>query len=73
MASSIDLESIQGPDFDYAVTLVRTVCRLAGSPSYLDDLRTSLRRRGVVRAIKDHDTPKLFDWLVEALSFQGIS
>ncbi len=67
------LESIQGPDFDYAVTLVRTVCRLAGSPSYLDDLRTSLRRRGVVRAIKDHDTPKLFDWLVEALSFQGIS
>ena len=24
-------------------------------------------------AVRDHDTPVLFDWLVEALSFQGIS
>ncbi len=32
-----------------------------------------LRRRGVVRAVRDHDTPALFDWLIEWLSFQGIS
>ena len=27
----------------------------------------------IIRAVRDHDTPALFDWLVEALSFQGIS
>ena len=32
-----------------------------------------LRDCGISRAVRDHDTPVLFDWLVEALSFQGIS
>ena len=29
--------------------------------------------RGIIRAVRDHDTPALFDWLIETLSFQGIS
>jgi hypothetical protein len=57
----------------YAVQLVHASCCLAGSGSYLEDVRADLRRRGIIRAIKDHDTPALFDWLVETLSFQGIS
>ena len=57
----------------YAVQLVHGTCCLAGSASYLDDVRTDLRRRGITRAIRDRDTPALFDWLVETLSFQGIS
>jgi hypothetical protein len=57
----------------YAVQLVHATCCLAGSASYLDDIRTDLRRHGIVRAIRDHDTPTLFDWLIEVLSFQGIS
>ena len=57
----------------YAVQLVHATCCLAGSASYLDDIRTDLRRHGIVRAIRDHDTPALFDWLIEVLSFQGIS
>src|ERR1700730_8870303 len=57
----------------YAGQLVPATCCLAGSASYLDDVRTDLRRRGVIRAVRDHDTPALFDWLIEALSFQGIS
>jgi hypothetical protein len=57
----------------YAVKLVHATCCLAGSASYLDDVRTDLRRRGVIRAVRDHDTPALFDWLIETLSFQGIS
>jgi hypothetical protein len=60
-------------DLHYAVQLVHATCCLAGSASYLDDIRTDLRDCGITRAIKDHDTPVLFDWLVEALSFQGIS
>jgi hypothetical protein len=60
-------------DLHYAVQLVHSTCFLAGSPSYLDDVRADLRECGIMRAIKDDDTGALFDWLVEVLSFQGIS
>jgi len=57
----------------YAVKVVHSACCLAGSPSFLDDVRGDLRCRGIIRAVQDRDTPALFDWLVETLSFQGIS
>ena len=57
----------------YACDLVHEVCCLAGSPSFLDDLRDEIGRSRVKRAVKDRDTPVLFDWLIEILSFQGIS
>jgi hypothetical protein len=60
-------------DLHYAVQVVHATCCLAGSASYLDDVRADLRDCGMIRAIKDHDTSTLFDWLVETLSFQGIS
>jgi hypothetical protein len=61
------------PNLAYAVRIVHATCCLAGSASYLDDIRTELRDRGVIPAVKNHDTPTLFDWLIEILSFQGIS
>ena len=61
------------PNLAYAVRVVHATCCLAGSASYLDDIRADLRDRGISRAVRVHDTPVLFDWLVEALSFQGIS
>jgi hypothetical protein len=60
-------------DYEYAVNLVHSICCLAAVPSYLDDLRADLRDNGVVAAIDDHDTPRLFDWLMSVLSFQGIA
>lgn len=60
-------------NLDYAVRLVHGTCCLAGSPSYLDDLREEMQHHGISRAVRTHDTPALFDWLVEVLSFQGIS
>jgi hypothetical protein len=57
----------------YAINFVHATCCLAGSASYLDDVRADLRGGGVIRAVRDHDTPALFDWLVGILSFQGIS
>ena len=57
----------------YAVQLVHATCCLAGSASYLDDVRADLRRRSIIRAVREHNTPALFDWLIETLSFQGIS
>jgi hypothetical protein len=61
------------PNLAYAVKIVHATCCLAGSASYLADLRVDLRECGIIRAVKNHDTPALFDWLIEILSFQGIS
>ena len=66
-------ETHSNPNLAYAVQLVHATCCLAGSASYLDDIRDDLRGHGIIRAVRDHDTPALFDWLIEALSFQGIS
>ena len=66
-------ETHSNPNLAYAVQLIHAACCLAGSASYLDDIRADLRDCGISRAVKDHDTPALFDWLIEVLSFQGIS
>jgi hypothetical protein len=58
---------------DQATQLILRVCHLAGSPSLVDDARESLEAEGVVSAIRDRNTAALFDWLVSALSYQGIS
>jgi hypothetical protein len=60
-------------DYEYAVNLVHSICCLAGVPSYVDDLRADLRKNGVLAAVNDHDTARLFDWLMSILSFQGIA
>ena len=56
-----------------AVRLVHTICQFAGAPSFIDDIRVSLARHGVIAAVQRHDTAAIFDWLIDALSYQGIS
>src|ERR1700733_12161549 len=58
---------------DHAVRVVHSVCCLAGSASLIDDIRADLRAEGIPAAIRRHDTATLFDWLISALSYQGIS
>ena len=58
---------------DRAVRIVHSVCCLAGAASLIDDIRTELRAEGIPTAIRRHDTAILFDWLISALSYQGIS
>ena len=60
-------------DYEYAVNVVHSICCLTGVPSYVDDLRADLRESGVLAAVNDHDTARLFDWLMSILSFQGIA
>jgi hypothetical protein len=64
---------VRAAGLDYAVNMIHAVCRLAGAPSLIDDFHTDLRQRGIVEAVDRHDTRTLFNWLVAALSFQGIS
>ena len=52
---------------------MHNVCCLAGAASLIDDNRADLRAEGIPSAIRRHDTATLFDWLVSALSYQGIS
>jgi hypothetical protein len=68
-----DESSHTNPNLAYAVQMVHATCCLAGSASYLADIREDLRHHGIIRAVRDHDTPALFDWLIKTLSFQGIS
>jgi hypothetical protein len=58
---------------DHAVRVIYRVCCLAGSASLIDKIRPDLDADGVRAAIRKHDTAAVFDWLIEALSYQGIS
>ncbi len=57
---------------DHAVVLIDTVCLIAGSQDLIGDHNDEPTRR-LRAAIASHDTALLFGWLMEALSFQGIS
>jgi len=63
----------QQTPLDYAVGIVRHVCHVAGPTSFVENLRASQRRLGIVRAVGRHDTSALFSWLMTELSYQGIA
>ena len=58
---------------NHAVNLIYQVCCLAGSASLVDEIRKELRADGVGAAIVRNEPGPLFDWLVAAFSYQGIS
>ena len=61
------------PSFARSIRLVRRICRVAGRPNLIDDARVGLARHGVIAAVQRHDTATIFDWLIDAFSFQGVS
>jgi hypothetical protein len=58
---------------DHGVRLIHAICGLAGSARLLDDIRKQLRAEKVIAAIRKRETGPVFDWLMAALSYQGIS
>src|ERR1700732_3068843 len=58
---------------NHAVRLIHAICGLAGSPTLLEEIRADLRADKVRTAIRSRDTGPVFDWLMAALSYQGIS
>ena len=58
---------------DHAVRVIYRVCCLAGSANLIDKIRADLHAEGIRTAIRKHDTAAVFDWLIAALSYQGIS
>ena len=58
---------------EHAVRVIASVCYLAGSRDLLREIRANASGHKIRAAIAGHDTPTLFDWLIEALSYQGIA
>ena len=53
--------------------LIREVCTISGSATIIDDARVSLAGAGVLDAVRSHDDNVLIEWLMEVLSYQGVS
>jgi hypothetical protein len=58
---------------EHAVRIIHALCGLAGSATWIDDIRADLRADKVQAAIRNRYTAVVFDWLMAALSYQGIS
>jgi hypothetical protein len=67
------IQNEHGSAINHAVRLIHAVCGLAGSATWIDDIRADLRADKVQAAIRHRDTAVVFDWLMAALSYQGIS
>lgn len=59
--------------FARAVDLISRVCGVAGSMTFLEDLQLEIRKAEIDRAVANHDTPRIFDWLLTTFSYQGVS
>lgn len=64
---------IKSHDERYAITLVRTICKLAGAKDIVERARRDLEEYDVPCAIRSNQTAPLFDWLMNVFSYQGIS
>ena len=53
--------------------MIYRVCCLAGSANLIDKIRADLDANHVRAAMRKRDTAAVFDWLIAALSYQGIS
>src|SRR5436190_7998081 len=67
------IQSEPGLAINHAVRLIHAICGLAGSPSLIDEIRAELRADEVRAAIRNRNTGPVFDWLMAAVSYQGIS
>jgi hypothetical protein len=67
------IQNRQGCALNHAVRLIHAVCGLAGSPNLLDEIRAELRADKVRAAIRNREPGPVFDWLMAAVSYQGIS
>ena len=50
-----------------------SIAHVSVSRDYLASVQTMMLRDGLRRAVGEHDTPRLYDWLATVLSYQGIA
>jgi hypothetical protein len=57
----------------HARRLILRVCHLSGTAAFIEEAGLGRQGKELRKAIRGRNTAELFDWLVEALSYQGIS
>jgi hypothetical protein len=57
----------------HATRLILQVCYIAGTAAFIDEAGLGSEGKDLRQAIRSRNTAALFDWLVAALSYQGIS
>lgn len=62
-----------GLSFSQAVSLVELVCEVAGSKDLIREAQSTLSQAGVVEAVRQRNTAVIYDWLMDAVSYQGVS
>jgi hypothetical protein len=67
------IRKAEGSGINHAVRLIHAICGLAGSPTLMHEIRADLRADKVRAAIRNRHTGPVFDWLMAAVSYQGIS
>src|ERR1700730_12182095 len=67
------IQKEHGSAIDHAVRIIHAVCGLAGSSNLIENIRADLRADKVQTAIRHRDTAVVFDWLLAAVSYQGIA
>src|SRR6202043_1105699 len=67
------IQNEHGSAINHAVRLIHAVCGLAGSATWIDDIRADLRADKAQAAIRHRNTAVVFDWLLAVLSYQGIA
>lgn len=60
-------------DLAYATSLIHAVLEDAGQNNIIEETRQSFEEVGLLDAIQRHDDDALYNWLAEAISYQGIS
>jgi hypothetical protein len=53
--------------------LIKTICCLAGEPTLIEDSRAEFAYSGMLDAIQQHNDYRIFNWIIEAVSYQGIA
>lgn len=67
------IEPPSASSVQFATDIIRQTFLRTASSTFLSDLRADLKASGAAAAIRTHDTPALFQWLMSTLSYQGIS
>jgi hypothetical protein len=57
----------------HATRLIVQICHIAGTADFIDEAGLGSEGKDLRKAIRSRNTAALFDWVVAALSYQGIS
>jgi hypothetical protein len=57
----------------YATDLIETICAVSASPGFPESDESNSGDGFLATALRQNDTPAIFDWMMDTLSFQGIS